>query len=160
MDDSIKLGIISGFIASILATIFIWVFYSFFEKVILVNYQTLIYKGPILNGTWHNSALIRDGRKTEATMVLRQKGTKILGEMVMQNINKEAKYTLIYSMNGHIIGNLVHLFGNPTDRKNVGFTTGLFQITEGGNKLTGGAVGQDNFESHVFNLENIEWIRS
>lgn len=160
MEDSIILGIISGFIASLLATIFIWFFYSFFEKVILVNYQILNYKGPILNGTWQNSALVRDGRRTEATMVLRQKGTKILGEMVMQNINKDVKFTLIYSMSGQVIGNIVHLFGNPTDRKNVGFTTGLFQITEGGNKLIGGAIGQDNFDSNVFNLENIEWKRS
>jgi len=160
MEDPIKLGIISGFIASVLATIFIWFFYSFFEKVILVNYQTMVYKGPVLTGTWHNSALIRDGRETEAIIVIKQKGTKIKGELVMKNINKDSKYTLIYSMHGQVLGNLVHLYGCPSDRKYVGFTTGLFQITEGGNKLSGGSVGQDNFESHVFNLENIEWIRS
>ncbi len=44
------IGIVSGLVASLLASFLIWIFYRFFNDFLLPKYQEMIYKGVMING--------------------------------------------------------------------------------------------------------------
>lgn len=155
------IGLTSGLVSSILASIIIWFFYKIIKGYLIPKYKEAIYNGIEIDGKWENE--IRNpesGRGAEGFMELQQSGTKLYGELVLKHTRENQNdRNIIYKLNGEIINDLVFLHGIPKDRQKKSFSAGLFTIMDGGKSLHGCSFGTDNYTSQIFTRDNIVWHR-
>ncbi|MEM6719746.1 MAG: hypothetical protein AAF611_10545 [Bacteroidota bacterium] len=143
---SILLGIVGGIMTSAL----IFGLGVIFKKIILPWYQSMIYKGVNISGTWIRRFEVQNSSVIEARFHLKQKGNKLYG---IEEWSKRKDGNLVklgsYNLSGEIADRFVHIKSINIDKKRIGYLTLLLQVVKGGDVLEGKAIYYDEHPNEI-----------
>lgn len=157
--DPWLIGLLSGVVSSVIASIFIWVCFILWEKAIIPKIEEFSYKGTNLSSTWKNTLQTEENRFADGTMVIEQKGHRIKGELTVTSKKDSEQHTVIYKIEGHVRDNYVEIHATAADRKYLSMSSGIFLIKNVGKVLHGAAVVTDNFSAEILAQKDIIWYR-
>jgi len=154
---SILIGIITYVIIQFLV--------KFINDVIIPWYQSVIYEGRKIEGTWYGyEAEVKDGdyfpeEESRSTIYLKQKGNKIIGELLLTKQPSKEACRKLFILNGVFCDNILTLQHRVKDKTTMGVGNSIMKLTDGGKKLKGRCtfISSRNW-STIFNTDEV-WVR-
>ena len=133
---------ITEIIVSLITSVITWTILTFGKTVLIPFYETLVYKGVFVNGTWTQTSTYNEGNEGDITytetLTLNQKANKLTGIYSVSNIiDGQNKLTSIYNIEGILENNFIVLTGKIADKRHIGHNSFLLKIIAGGQQLTG-----------------------
>lgn len=132
--QAILLGVVSGIVTSIC----IFIIIQIIQKIIIPWYQTMIYRGVNISGTW------RGARKNqEVILILKQKAHNITGiaDLILDKDATHLEKIRNFKVKGTIFDRFVQLNLKHEDSSRLGAVSFLFQVEGDGRILKGGSTG-------------------
>jgi hypothetical protein len=134
--ESILVGVISGVVASFLS----WVIYRFSTDTIVPWYQTRLYRGILVNGTWIGSRN-DNGKVFGFSLQLHQSGHNLDGFFTAKNKKPSGEETeKTFKVKGEITNNYLLLCYSPANPYIYGSGSFLLQVYNAGAQLKGGMM--------------------
>jgi hypothetical protein len=155
---TIGISVFSGILTSFLLALIVIIF----KQSLIPWYQELIYNGIKLNGKWDGGTNTTNA-KIEASIELNQHASNIEGVFLVETIyhDKQVKpYKNQYKISGTIVNNIVKIHYKTASSLRTGTGVGLFEITNGGNKLLGHIVHSEDSSGKSFYLKDFILKRS
>jgi|ERR1700747_47926 hypothetical protein len=150
-------GVIAGIMAGIFTSVLLLFLTAVITKICLPWYQTLVYEGVDLQGTWTQD-FGNETAKYVFHMELKQAAHTLHGSATM--VKSEAgqiKYTQPFTVKGSTWEGCVQLTFRSSGRKSLSWASALAKIGERGDRLTGHwayrAAYQDVIETEAFNWQ-------
>lgn len=134
--ETILVGIISGLVASFLS----WIIFRFSSDTIVPWYQTRLYRGILVDGTWIGS---RNDAGTDFgfSLQLHQSGHNLDGAFTAKNKKATGEATeKTFKVKGEITNNYLLLCYFPANQYIYGSGSFLLQVYHAGSQLKGGMM--------------------
>jgi hypothetical protein len=159
------IDIVISIIVGIFTYLIIQALVRFFNDTVIPWYQSIIYGGRNIEGTWYGYQAELEGgdyfpeKESRSTIYLTQKGNKITGELLLTKQSSGEKCRKLFILNGFFNDNVLILEQEVKDKTNMGIGNSLMKLTEGGEKLKGRHtyISSANW-STIFSIDEV-WIR-
>lgn len=147
--ESIIIGVVSGLITGFCAL----TLSQIFRKIVRPWYESLIYDGIKIEGTWHIE-FTDPTHNRNVTFELNQKANTLTGisTHVLKDEKKSGDKIRTYQLSGRIRNRFIDLSGRSIDRTRVGVLTMLFEIIGDGQKMHGYITGYSTLDSELKSL--------
>lgn len=150
-------GVISGIFTSVI----LFMTGLFVTKVAIPWYQSLVFKGVDLSGTWSSNKDFPHTRY-QYILVLRQAAHDLAGTMIITRSGKASTggdYIQGMSVTGSSWEGFVTLNMQSDDRRSLSFATSLLKIKDRGDTLIGEMAYRSRGADDQVRSETIEWRR-
>lgn len=134
--NSGALTIVLGVVSGIMTTALLYLAGITFTKVIIPWYQSLIYEGVDLNGSWEFEQPCNDGVRIYK-LTLFQNANSINGQMSYIRTKNEGTKAVSYDLFGSVWEGYVSLQMKSKNRSTIAYATALLKVEYGGSALKG-----------------------
>jgi len=157
--DIWTVGILSGIIASVLASAILWVMLRFWRDTVLPRYAKLIYRGLNFEDKWENILPPESNEQVTAEMDLIQYGYTLTGTMKLHIKGPERTDHFDYLISGEVMRDFIKIHTTPVSHKRLTFSCGIFKMLDHGDAMVGSSVYIKNTTSEVDVHQNVKWTR-
>ncbi|MBI2003812.1 MAG: hypothetical protein HYS78_02455 [Parcubacteria group bacterium] len=165
ISTDISTDIIIGVIAGVITYALSELVATFFKRVTIPWYQSIIYQGVNIKGTWYGfDATVEDGEyikaeESESTIILNQQGNKITGELLLTKQPNGEKCRKLFELDGVFTDNILTLKNKVRESDVMGMGTFIMKIVGGGKEFKGKHtyISANNW-STIFARDQV-WIR-
>jgi hypothetical protein len=151
---SITIGVLSGVMTAAL----IWAIVSIFKKLLIPWYQIKIYRGINVEDDW-SGANERGAGIYNHQLSIKQRGHIIKGNLFVENIFGDEKFTSTYSFEGVITDGYLSVRYYPDNKKAIGLGSLLLKVVDRGNGLTGSIMFMDISNTTISSHNDLELKR-
>lgn len=163
---SISLSIIIGVVSGIITYLLLSGFIKIFNNLFIPWYQSVIYHGRKIEGTWHgylakieNGEYIKEG-SSNSTIYLKQNANKITGERLITKQESGEECRKLFVINGLFHENNLTIDLKVKDQSRMGGGTCVMSLTEDGRKMKGKHTYVSSYDSKSIFARDEIWIRS
>ncbi|MFA5169714.1 MAG: hypothetical protein WC386_01770 [Candidatus Paceibacterota bacterium] len=163
--SSILIAIITGVISGVITAVIIQFIIRFFNNTVIPWYQTIIYKGVNISGTWEGFQAEMIGsdyvpeQESESTINLEQKGNRISGELLLTKQPNGDKCRKSFKLDGFFIDNILTLRNEVKENRTMGVGNILLKLGDSGNKLKGKHTFLSAYDWSTISTRDQVWIR-
>ena len=155
ISGAIILGVISG----ILTSGFLWLCVKFFNLVLVPWYQSIVYRGAIIEGEWSGFYQNEEVAGQTAIINLKQKGHIVTGQITLTKQPNGKECQKIFSCAGIFKNNNLILNYDAFERSRLGSGSYVMALVSDGNRLEGMSVYFSSYKNTVFSLKEY-WVRA
>jgi len=163
---NVSTSIITGVVSGIITYLVLFCLAKVFRNLVLPWYQSLIYQGKKINGTWTGyRAEVQNGRYiaddlSRSTINLKQKANKITGEILVTRQISGKDCRKIFIIKGSFKDNVLIINLKVKDRSRMGGGTYIMCLAEDGQKMKGKHTYVSSHDAKSIFAKDEVWIRS
>ena len=150
----IGIGVVSGIVTAVVLVIAA----SLFTEVVIPWYQSKVYEGISIAGTWHadlESEISTPERRVENDMMLHQHGHKVTGSVIKRTATGDTRVTEDFRLEGRIRDRFFYGYIYPKDKDRLSALSFLYQVEGNGSTLSGLRVFYHILESKIKSLPEV-----
>ncbi len=153
----VSLTILLGVISGVFTATLVYMSGLLFLKILVPQYQKVVYEGVDLNGLWSYKNDI-DEAVSLFTLNLRQDAHELKGSLSYTKTTATETKQVSYSASGSVWEGYVTLNLKSTDRTAIAYATALLKVERGGHQLKG-AYCYRNFRTDNVSSLDLEFSR-
>jgi hypothetical protein len=148
----IGIGVVSGILTAGVLVVAAYLF----KEVVIPWYQSKVYEGISIAGTWHADLEISTPeRRVENDMLLDQHGHKVTGSVIKRTATGDTRITEDFTLEGRIRDRFFYGYMYPKDKDRLSALSFLYQVEGSGSTLSGLRVFYHIVEGEIKSLPEI-----
>lgn len=149
----------SEIIVSLITSVITWTVLIFGKNVIIPFYETIVYKGILVSGTWTHTSTLHQGTHDETTytekLFLKQSASSIEGNYTVVSLFKDnTQVVSTYDIKGRVKDGYIVLTANIQDQKQIGCGSFVLKVISGGQKLFGNVTLLNRLADNIVTYPN------
>jgi hypothetical protein len=146
-------------IVSLITSIITWTILTFGKNVLIPFYETIVYKGVNISGTWTKTSKLHGGTQDETTytesIILEQNANRIKGSYTVVSLFSDSRQVVSsYNLKGDIKDGHLILTADIADKKQIGYGAFVLKIIAGGQQMIGVVTLLNRIGDNIVTYDN------